>query len=542
MKKRFTKVLVLLALIAAMLAMMALPALATGETVTVSGVSGVSVSADSNGTATESNGTVTCTAKGGLLGKKTATFTVKNTSGSTAKITFDYSISKANSHSESADSGSKSMVLENNAGYAITITSNSGFSNTTATLTLSNFTITLVTGSSNVTVDYDSNLGSVTAAGAAVASGGVLEVPAEGVAVTATPASGATFLGWIDTADYSVLSTAASYTMMASEDMTVKAVFVNASSTAWFWASGTDYLFDDLNAASTFAKNASNKTLVLAANGTLPAGNYTVDSGVILLIPYNAANTLCTDTPTEVEDYVKPTAYRTLTMASGANVEVNGAISLSGQITGKYGKNSMPSGPISFVKMNTNSKITVNSGAKLYAWGFITGSGAVEIMSGGAAYECFQVADFRGGDGTTQVLAKDDEYGVFPFTQYYVQNIEVPMTLHAGAAENGYFVAIISGIRQGAAVPFIGTANTMFVIKTGYVVKDYLEGTGRLDIKLCGDVSVSPVSISTPGGILGIGKLTVASEKYALPITNNMNVTMESGTTTLEQNIALLPG
>ena len=108
MKKRFTKVLVLLTLIAAMVTMMAMPALAADPVTVLDGQ--VTVSSSDATKLSVSGTTVTGTAKGGLMSQKTATFTVKNTSGSTAKITFDYSISKASSHSESAASGSKSMV------------------------------------------------------------------------------------------------------------------------------------------------------------------------------------------------------------------------------------------------------------------------------------------------------------------------------------------------------------------------------------------------------------------------------------------------
>ena len=67
MKNRLAKILVLVTAVIALVAMMALPAMATGETVSVTGVSGVTVGADSNGTATESGGTVTVTVKGSYI-------------------------------------------------------------------------------------------------------------------------------------------------------------------------------------------------------------------------------------------------------------------------------------------------------------------------------------------------------------------------------------------------------------------------------------------------------------------------------------------
>ena len=542
MKTRLAKVLVLLTLVAALVAMMALPASA----VAVTGVSGVEVTVDSNGSISESNGTVTVTAKGSWTSAKTATITVTNTSGSTANISFDYSGTQVGGCSlggvsSNKCSGSKTVLLTAGGTTTFTITSRTWNSNTTVTMTLSNFKVEEVAAESNVTVTYGT-LGSVKIDGTTVASGSVNAVSsATGASFVAVPSSGSKFVAWINLTTNDVISTSATYQLVPTEAMSIRAVFTNASSAPMFFADGSAKLFESLDAATAYASGASNKTITLASDGTLPAGNYIIPAGVTMQIPYNAANTLTTTAPTLSKDtYVKPTAYRTLTMATGANVTVNGAISLSGVQSGVFGANGSTHGPTSFLKMNSGSKITVESGANLYAWGFITGSGAVEIKSGGTVYEPFQVADFRGGDGTTQVVSGKSNR-VFPFNQYYVQNIEVPLTIHSGAVETGYFAMSITLVGlQGAPVPFIGTDNTMFVIEDGYIVKDYLEGTGRLDVKIYGDISVSNISITMQ---TGIGQsTTINSSDYSLPIANHMNVTVEEGTILLNQDLVLLPG
>ena len=83
--------------------------------------------------------------------------------------------------------------------------------------------------------------------------------------------------------------------------------------------------------------------------------------------------------------------------------------------------------------MADNSSITVKNGGNLYAWGFISGSGSVLAESGATVYEFYQIADFRGGTASSNMGNK-----VFPFSQYFVQNIEVPLTLNAGANEQVY--------------------------------------------------------------------------------------------------------
>ena len=383
----------------------------------------------------------------------------------------------------------------------------------------------------------------MTADGSAVTAGSVLaEVsPDTGVTLVATPNSGATFLAWVNADTNKTLSTSASFVLKPAADMTAKAVFTNSASTPWFWAEDKAYLIEGIDAAVSHVSATSNKVITLASDGTLPAGNYTIPAGVTMQIPYDAANTLTTTAPTLSKDtYVKPTAYRTLTMATGANVIVNGAISLSGVQSGVFGANGSTHGPTSFLKMNSGSKITVSNGGNLYSWGYIIGSGSVEILSGGTVYEPFQVADFRGGDGTTQVVSGKSNR-VFPFNQYYVQNIEVPLTIHSGAVETGYFAMSITLVGlQGAPVPFIGTNNTMFIIEDGYIVKDYLEGTGRMDVRIYGDISVSNISITMQ---TGVGQsTTINSSDYSLPIANHMNVMVETGTIMLNQDLVLLPG
>ncbi len=543
MKTRFAKVLVLLTLVIAMVAMMALPASA----VTVTGVDGVEVTVDSNGSISESNGTVTASAKGSFTSAKTATITVTNTSGSTANISFDYSGTQVGACSlggvsSNKCSGSKTYLLTAGGTATFTITSRSWNTNTTVTMTLSNFKVEEVAAESDVTVSYNS-YGSVQIDGTTVASGSVNSVSsATGASFVAVPGSGSKFVAWIDPATNAVISTSATYQIIPTEAMSIRAVFASASAAPVFYADGTAKLFEGLDAAVSYASSASNKVITLASDGTLPAGNYTIPAGITLNIPYNAAGTLCTAEPTTAESQNTVSgAFRTLNMASGANLTVNGALSLSAQVSSAYNYNGMPYGAVPFVKMASGSKISVESGAFLYAYGFITGSGSVEVKNGGTIYECFQIADYRGGDATSTIAGKDDEYGVFPFNQYYIQNVEVPLTIYAGAKEIGYTAVTVTlaGV-QHSDVPFIGPDNSMFVLKSGYIVKDYMEGTGRLSVKTYGDVAVSTMTMTMKVSL--VGNVTIDSSKYALPIAQHLTISVESGTINMDQSVAFLPG
>ena len=410
----------------------------------------------------------------------------------------------------------------------------------TGTLTLSDFSWKEVSDGAKATVTYDSTKGSVSLGGSAVSSGDSVAATDGTLAAVATPASGCSFLGWVDADTDKLLPFDADTTLNVPQSMNVEAVFVNTTSdTAWFLVDDT-YLTNDLNDAS---ENLGTK-IVLVNNGTLASGTYTIFSGDTLLIPYDDANTLCTTAPTlPGGTYTTPSVYRTLTMANGANITVNGAISVSGSQSSKYGYNGMPSGPLGFIKMNSGSTITVKSSANLYVWGYITGSGSVSVESGGTVYECFQIADYRGGDATSAMTNKADTYGVFPFNQYYVQNVEVPMTLYAGATEYGYgSVTVTLAGTQVLDVPFIGDTNSssMFVINDGYIVKDYVEGTGRTEIKIHGDLKVAEITMSLKVAL--VGTLSIATSKYALPIPQHFTVSAESGSITMNQSMAFLPG
>ena len=506
-----------------------------------------------------SDGTVTITAKGSLFSQKTNNITVTNNTSAKAKLSFDYATSSASSFkiagATAAASGSYSVVLEAGKSLSIQLMSNKGVSGTTATLTLSNISLVTIKENSDVTFTFDSSLGSVTAGGAAVANGATQSVSGEtGVVLVATAKSGATFLGWVD-ADGKILSTEASDTLKPAQDMTVKAVFAQNGGTPWFgvgsaaqksqstgllgmsklyyYEVGTSYLFDNLNTAATHAAANSTKAIVLMNDGTLPAGNYTIPAGVTLLIPFDAKNTMYTTESVGKTGWNQPKHYRTLTMANGAHIAVNGAISLSAKhatAQGSKQNGGSPTDATSIVKMEQDSTITVNNGGALYVYGFIIGSGSVEAKSGAKVYENFQIMDFRGGTQSTNM-----ENGVFPLSQYYLQNVEVELTVHSGATMYAATTVTMSESDFHSAVPFINNSGAMFNLTSGYVVKDYDESTDRLVIKSYGDISVSSINMS-------VGTSSINSKNYELPIQNNMTVEAVSGNISISQDVAFLPG
>ncbi len=515
---------------------------------------------DTKNTVKVSGSTVTATAKGSMLSKATNKITVTNETDSQAQLSFDYNVASANAFkiggASAATSGSYSILLDSKGSVVIEITSNNGFSNTTVTLTLSNIKLEAAATESKVTFDFDSSIGSVTAGGNAVEDGAELTVSlADGVQLVAAAKSGSAFLGWVDE-DSKIISTAASYLFKPTSDIIVKAAFAAEGGKPWFsvggasqksqssgllglsklnyYQVGSSYLFDDINAATAkAAADAANKTLVLMNNAVLPAGDYTIPAGVTLLIPFDSANTMYTTQAISVGEYVKPTAYRTLTFADGAKLEVNGSVSLSAKhryAAGSKTDGGSPTGPVSFIRMENNSAITVNNGGKLYAYGFITGSGSVTAKSGAEVYENFQIMDFRGGTQST-----DMENGVFPLSQYYIQNIEVPLTLEYGSKEYAYTTVYMSNADFGSAVAFIAPSDAMFNLTSGSVKKYYDGATDRLMVEADGNLTVSAINMT-------VGTSSINSQNYDLPINGNLTVKVNSGSITMNQDIAMLPG
>lgn len=556
MKTKAKKYIVTIAFVILLLGTLLPPVgLAAATSGTHTPVTDVTVSVSGATDNSMTSGAITVTAKGtaGFLffpgTPKTTTITVTNNSDATATVSFDWTATNVNTltidgTTYTATSGSFSKTLEATAGansFEIKIVT--GANSTENKLVMKNFDLAVAATSSNITVSFDSALGSVTAGGSAITSGSVCEATlADGITLVATANSGTKFLGWVDTSSHTRLSPDSSYTLKHATDTTVKAAFASTGSKAWFIVDGV-YWTDDLTTAVGLGS-----TIVLAEDGTLPAGNYTIPSGDTLLIPFDSANTLykvksggAGANDAEYGNITgNKTIYRTLTLADGVHLVVAGELSLSAKHCSDQPDNGAPCGPCSRIDMKAGSTITINNQAALYAWGFITGSGEVTVKSGGTVYELFQIKDYRGGNATSDMNNNSEK--VFPLSQYYVQNVEVPMTLEAGAMEYVHTSVEVSilGVKD-ITVPFIGTSSSMFTITSGSITKDYSETEDRLEITVNGKVSMVAFSMNIPTGL--IGDVSFNTSNYVLPLNGNITVDVAAGSEiVINQDLALLPG
>ena len=475
----------------------------------------------------------------------TTKLTLTNNFDCEATLSFNYLLTGGGSVSDAISGTSGPYEGKLAAGGSITITLTSPSGNSTNTLSITGITLISANAEDVTTTFQSAEGGSYTVNGTAITTDTEMTSTAgTNYELVATPASGYQFFGWYNGTTY--LSYATSYTHKAAETGSITPVFI-ASTTALFGVGAAKFF--NLGEAGTYAANNTDKTIVLLNNGTV-TGNHTIPAGVTLLIPYNSANTAyganasCTDTPGLIFDtnvaWVKPTAYRTLTLADDANITVNGSIEVGGRHAASNGGGlycGAPSGPLGFIDMKTGSVITLNSNANLYCWGYIIGGGEIVAKSGSNVYENFQFTDFRGGSATGDLAQNYKSYGVFPLNQYYVQNIEAYLTLESGAVEYSATSIFAVSSTNSATLAFIGNNDdAMFKLTSGSVTKHYDGSTDRLNIEINGNLSVSPITMS-------IAIYTIDSVNFELPITNNMTVQAHSGSTiSISQDIAMLPG
>lgn len=469
------------------------------------------------------------TSTSGCEGKNyKSTLTITNMKSTTATLSFDYSIEqnkgKIQVDGKGVSSGA-SFTKELAANESVKVYIESGSSDAATKITLTN--VVLVSDVNATATFVPAENGTYTVDGKLITEEySNTQSSMTAYQVVATPADGYQFMGWYDVSNEKYISMSAKAALNIENDCTITARF--ASKTAALFETGGQR-FADLNEAVAYAQTNGQSKITLATNGSI-SGTYTIPTGITLLIPFDEAGTLYTDAPAAIRTTPESKPFRTLTMSEGTSITVNGAISLGGRyFAAGGGQQGRPVGDYGYIKMADNSSITVKNGGKLYAWGFISGSGSVLAESGATVYEFYQIADFRGGSASANMGNK-----VFPFSQYFVQNIEVPLTLNAGANEQVYSGVFAMSSTFTTAINFIGDTG-MFKVESGSFTKDYDEKTDRLVFTVNGEAALNTLSLKLAGQ-------SVNSASYVLPITNNITINIQSGNVTINQDAALLAG
>lgn len=277
----------------------------------------------------------------------------------------------------------------------------------------------------------------------------------------------------------------------------------------------------------------SGEPMILIDDHTL-SSDETIPSGVTLVIPYDS-NLKTTTNDYDREAAVNATgAYVTLTVPEGKTLTVNGTLIVNAKV---QGKSEPDEGCITgtYGAMDVAGNVVVNG--TLYARGYITGSGSMDVNAGATAYQLLQVRDWRGGTVTSAIY---DE--VFPINVFYFQNIMVPTTYaYNSNMYTQYFTTTksvlgIYHVAEGNA-KIIGTSGAVFNMSEDSTIDtDY--SNGALNVTTKGDITSGSLVISTRGLVTDY---TISTEGVELPLPN-MNVTVASGEFIINSDIKMLPG
>lgn len=443
---------------------------------------------------------------------------------------------------------------------AVTITSNS---HNTVTKTL--YAHFVKKAQVNITFEAPSN-GTYTIAvnggsTETVSSANVVKNNVESVTLTATPASGYAFAGWykLNSAGEFVedLSIANPYNASFTTSETIKmgARFVPVT-LGKFILKGSDTQYYGLKMATVAAGGSG--TIVPVADETLVDGSdlmpfdngtYSIKAGATLLVPYSSANTVQT-APQIITTAATLSAYKTLVFTDGVNVECDGTICVGGQIMAASGgsMSSYVSGPCGMINMANGGHIELNSGAKLYCWGFIKGQdmdqgnntvgvGTITANSGAEVWENLGIGDWRGGTATSNI--KNTRF--FPFQSYFIQNIEVPLTIEYGAAEKNYIALNATGGPYNTSATTIGSSKALFLLKDANSTfrKWYDPTTDLTCFELSGTSQIDALAIKISA--LGLN-IDVNSADFDLPINSSMHIILTNSSVTLSKPMVLQPG
>ena len=543
--RRFVSLLLTFVTILTMLPAMTLPALAATSG-TVTGLAdeniGLSFAGEANNAWSASSaqiiGKVKSTTGSGCSGNKDyrSTLTITNKKSTKATLSFDYTVVVSSGtilvdNAIKTSNGSFKKELE--AGGTVEVEITSGDTSADTQITITNISL-VVDVSATVTFRPAEN-GSYTVDGKTIPPEYTsTQSSTTAYEVVATPAEGYRFMYWYDVNTGTHINTNAKAALNFDHDCTITARFVSKD-LALFEANGQK--FADLGEAITEAQKNLPATITLVGSGKI-TGNYTIPSKVTLLIPFDDNRTDYTTMPGTTglvpADHTQ-SVYTTLTMDERSQITVYGNISLPAKVSSANSSyTGVISGPCGTIHMKPSSKIVLKNGSNLYCWGFITGTGNIKAESGATVYEEFQICDYRGGNATSTL---NGDKKVFPFTQYYVQNIEATLEIEYGAKETAVCRLHSSRLSKAdVSLNFITQdSGGLFNLQRGSsFVKKYDSATERVTYEVIGDANLSSIEIDAGA--------TVKSQNFNLPIMQNTTINVKRGTTTIDQSLCLIPG
>ena len=299
-------------------------------------------------------------------------------------------------------------------------------------------------------------------------------------------------------------------------------------------------------------------------SAVLPKGNYTIPENVRFVIPgkglYSYRDELeSTDfyggSSAEYK-YASANAFKKVEhirwiIEEGTTITVNtgSAICVQSMVV-SAGADNPNALPFSYghIELKENCNINFLGGSKLISFGYVTGpkSSSIVMNDGSQVKEFLQIYDWRGGTATSSAFLtqKFQNNKVFLINQYFVQNIEAPLTIKAGAEEILEAGLITGDSPVRMPITFISQNDGFFQLGNGYSVTKYYDvNTDRLQFSInaedgaTGSAEMGSITLD----ISGLG--TVSSADYVLPLPHNYDVVLGKNTkTNVLHDVAFLPG
>lgn len=278
-------------------------------------------------------------------------------------------------------------------------------------------------------------------------------------------------------------------------------------------------------------------TISLMADYTL-SNDATVPAGVTLLIPFDRINSCFTTNPESLYENMgtKQSAFRTLTIAENKKLTVLGKLSVSARIKSAMGASYKICGSVvsthGLIRLSSNASIDVKGG--LYCWGYICGNGNVTVENGAEIYESLQIGDWRGGTVASMLY----EVQTYPFNDYYVQNVESPLTLKPGSRMMVTSDIEAEGNKNRLDVfPFMSTASdAMYRLGSNTSVTLTYDGTtDRMQYDFDGNVTMSGIKISMDGA-------SIDANCCRFPIPAYLTINQKKGQFALPHNYIMCAG
>lgn len=335
--------------------------------------------------------------------------------------------------------------------------------------------------------------------------------------------------------------------------------------------------YASLEEALAYANNSGKEVFIIMENDyVLPAGYYTIPSNATLIVPMSNDQEVDNPiVPRETSGNPMPASFRKLTFASGVNMEVAGTLEVTCTQYGSGETMGIPGGNYGHLILKPGSRMTINNGGELRAWGFVTGdgtkdgegnylSGEIDARRGGTVHEMFQMGDWKGGDISLTMVMPVSPFSdmqahthLFPVYTYFIQNVESPVKYHPGASlicatsvnvdvTNAYANDIKVVGKEGEAAMFLmdemADAENTWVRKYYDAKKDqqvYEVNSGAKLGSIVIDLGEVPGSMFGGSGTFNI---QLDSRKFVLPLTNNFKIHLLSGYMQFTQSTSCLPG